>query len=538
MTQGVIKSKIYIPIEDADVERIQKYYTIDGKDEAVCNRCQYKGDDSICSCCPSTKAVINLWSIQNIKGKEYVAIPAGNLKRANKVTGIDFSTYKDLRCEAKFDYDLKFTGTLRKGEIVNDVPSANQEEIVRRWIEDKRYGFICAPPRTGKSVIAVNLCCRMGLKTLFIVHQSDLLDNFMKSFLRDTNLKQLRFDTGKELVKIIEKKKDLEDPSIQVAMITYQKFIREAAKEDIQHLLKGRFGFIIIDEAHQAGAVAYAKFLSQLDCKYRLGMSATPMRKDCMNSVLLNLIGPVTVKSNAVGLIPRVEVIETCANYKLSDMWATFLKNMSDCKERNNLIIDEVFKDLKKHKCILIPVDHIKHMKYLVQKINEKAEEDIAMEFYSQTKNRDQLVQIADSGKCKVIVAIKSMIKQGIDLKLPSMIYIQSPMSAKDNIVGAPMFYQMGNRVCTPYVGKPEPIIKVFVDPAPQSYLCFRSIYEKEIRPNTKAKEEGDRPRYTISDVARKYCANILKRIREHNYNQEKVFNPDENENENCLIKA
>ena len=68
---------------------------------------------------------------------------------------------------------------------------------------------------------------------------------------------------------------------------------------------------VIVDEAHQSGAEAYSKFLSSLDARYKLGLSATPLRKDAMNRILFNLIGPVTVKTEAVGLIPRIEVLET-----------------------------------------------------------------------------------------------------------------------------------------------------------------------------------------------------------------------------------
>jgi len=959
MAQGVIKSKIYIPLEDVkDFEALKRAYTVDGKDEVICNRCQYKHDELMCSVCPANNAIINLWGMKTINGFDYVTLPAGNLKRVTKYTGIDFSSYKDLRCEAKFDYPIKWTGKLRAGEEIDGIPTANQQEIVDTWLrEDKKYGFICAPPRTGKclcgntlvntqdgflylnefikedgvsplvkkissldgeeltefaykskaktikiktnrgyelqgtyehpvltlqrdltfawkclqdiqigdcivgkpknqkpifgtdnsvkldeaillgyflangrcniihskdldvikqvrlscknlnlefwegfkasepsqkeihilgfserlkqlgyktgalnknlgklirsssreiikatlesyfecdsssngsfiqlisasetfvnqlqvilnlgfgisgekfsvkrklrnkdreyfgvtitgvdahkfclefpkakvvrkykdrfrrdyynyqeckgkkfipfvyayfeklasetkinfgkhyfpksgykgylslsfdlyrknidmllchidkwikwnekklkdidfssyeklkrvlelsndyqiitdknfidsesdvydlqvpnshsfianglishnSVLAVNLCCQMGLKTLFVVHQSELLDNFMKSFLRDTNLKELQFDTGKELVKIIESKKDLEDPSIQVAMITYQKFIREGASQDITKFLKGKFGFVIIDEAHQAGAIAYAKFLSQLDCKYRLGISATPMRKDSLNYVLLNLIGPVTVKSNAVGMIPKVEIVETAISYDNSNVFAHFVKNMTECKERNELLVNEVFEDLKEHKCILIPVDTVKHMNCLVNMINKRAGDDIALAFYSRTMNRANIIKDIDAGKYRVVVAIKSMIKQGIDLKLPTMIYIQILMSAKDNKVGAPMFYQMGNRVCTPYTGKRQPIIKIFFDPMPISYLCFRSIYSKEILPHTKPKDGEDRPRYLISDKARKYARNVLNRIASKQYTQEKFFNPDK-ESEN-----
>lgn len=133
------------------------------------------------------------------------------MKRASEITGIDFSNYKDLRCCAPFESGLKWTGQLRHGEMVNGVPSANQEELVEKWLQPhKRYGFIQAPPRTGKSVCGVYLSCAIGYKTLFVAHQTELLENFYKSFVRDTNLLELREETGKEIVSIINSPKDYE----------------------------------------------------------------------------------------------------------------------------------------------------------------------------------------------------------------------------------------------------------------------------------------------------------------------------------------
>ena len=145
---------------------------------------------------------------------------------------------------------MKWQGKLRQGEIVNGVPSPNQQEIADKWLNDKRYGFICAPPRTGKSVLSVYIACTLGLKTLIIAHQNELLENFMKSFVRDTNLLQLREETGRDIIKIIKNTdKDFTD-DLDVALITYQKFIKEATKDrKIKDYLKGKYGLVIIDEA-------------------------------------------------------------------------------------------------------------------------------------------------------------------------------------------------------------------------------------------------------------------------------------------------
>ena len=533
MATGFIKHKIYIPEEDADLDLIERYYQFDNFDETACPKCKlYKERPSEnCEMCPAYLGKIKMWSRKNINGKNYILIPSGNIKRANQITGIDFSTYKDLRCYAPFEYPLQWTGELRHGQIVNGVPTADQVGITEKWLDPaKRYGFIRAAPRTGKSVIGVYLSCKMGLKTLFIAHQKELLENFYKSWLRDTNLEQLRAETGKEIVAIIEDSKDYNKLlELDVALCTYQKFIREDTRDElIKKYLKGRWGFVIIDEAHQAGAEAYARFLSQLDARYRLGLSATPLRKDALNLVLLNCIGPTTVKSESTGLIPRIELLETGIKEKSSYCWTKTMQKLQENKKRNELILQEVIKDLKEHECILIPVDTKKHMETLVQMINDSYGWEIAFGYHSMCKNRESILKDIDAGKYRVVVAIKSMIKQGIDLKKPTMIYIQVLMSAAPQPKGSPMAYQMLNRVCTPYLGKREPIAKVFIDNLPESYGCFMSLMTKEFGPGLKAGKNGESPKYKMSPAASKLAWEIVKRVGNRTYSQGKTpYNPD-----------
>lgn len=533
---GVIKDKVYIPEQDiTDKSLLHKYFEVNDFDERACERCSYKNDRpcDYCEACDAFGGIIKMWNTENINQKRYISIPKANMIRNYKIFGIDFSQYKDCRCVKKFETDVQWTGILREGEIVNDVPSANQVKITEEWLHPKRrYGFILAPPRTGKSVLSTNIACRIGMKTLVIAHQKELLQNFYKSWMRDTNIQQLEQQLGRKLIKIIEEPSSEIDPeeikNYEVVLINYQKFIRPETREAlIKKVIRGNFGLAIVDEAHQGGADAYGQFLNSLDCRYVLALSATPMRKDSKNQVLLQVLGPVTVKSETTGLIPRVEILETgIKSTKKYGIWAYAMKFLQQNEQRNKLILKEVVRDLQTHKCIIIPVDSKAHMTCLVDSINNHFAEPIAIGYWRGVKNRDSIFAEIDSGKYRVVVAIKGMIKQGIDLLSPSMIYVQSPMSAAKQPIGAPFFYQMGNRVATPYVGKIEPVIKVFVDGISESYGCFMSLMTKEIKPGLVAKENG-RPRYKISNEAYKYGFRMVSMISKRCYSQSGTFNPD-----------
>ena len=265
-----------------------------------------------------------------------------------------------------------------------------------------------------------------------------------------------------------------------------------------------------------------------MDARYRLGMSATPLRKDALNFVLLNLIGPTTVKSESTGLIPRIEILET--GIKLKHQYTMFVKAyqaLQKSEERNKLLLKEIIKDLNSgHKCIIIPVDSKVHMKALVDSINQHFMDDVALGYWRGVENRKGILKDIDSGKYKVIVAIKSMIKQGIDLKIPTMLYLQIGMSAAPQPIGAPMFYQMSNRVCTPFPGKIQPVVKIFVDNIPQSSGCFASLFSKEIKPGLAA-PVGGKPKYKMSQKAFDFANSIVKEIGMKHYKAAGKYNPD-----------
>ena len=89
------------------------------------------------------------------------------------------------------------------------------------------------------------------------------------------------------------------EEDLDVALVNYQKFIRkETGQERIDQLLTGRYGLMIIDEVHQSNATSFARFVKSLDTKFKLGLSATPDRKDCLeeNTKIYTNKGVMSIK--------------------------------------------------------------------------------------------------------------------------------------------------------------------------------------------------------------------------------------------------
>lgn len=254
---------------------------------------------------------------------------------------------------------------------------------------------------------------------------------------------------------------------------------------------------------HNSAAPAFARFLSELDCKYRMGLSATIIRKDSRSVLLPELLGPIVAKAKSSSLIPTIKLVETGLTAKYNyRTWVHAMQFLARNKPRTKLVLEHVERDYNNgHKCIIIPVDFKNHAFALKKELDELAEKrgwitPFAQVFHAGC-DRKKILADVDRGKIPVLIAIRSMISMGIDLSLPSMLYIVVPMSGNSE-AGAPMFYQLSHRVATWMKNKKPPVVKVFIDGLPQSSGCFRSMFWKEIYPNLEGKAKE--PRYKMLD--------------------------------------
>lgn len=242
---------------------------------------------------------------------------------------------------------------------------------------------------------------------------------------------------------------------------------------------------------------------------------------NCLELVVEEIIGPVVAVSGTTSLVPELELVETGVRFKTSNLWTYSITAMLKDQQRNKIILDHVFEDLKQHGCIIIPTDRLTHVEYLVGEINRRAREQaminsqevIAYGFSGNltSKRKQEILGFIESGQCRVLVSVRSMIKQGIDMKKPTMLYHVIPESASKE-AGSPYFYQLTNRVCTPFPGKQQPRVKMFVDAVDLTVACFKSVFGKEIIPGLKMNNHrASTPIYKLNENTRARMYEVLK---------------------------
>lgn len=520
----LISSRIFVPEDWIDPDKLSALEILK-YNENTCARCPtYKAGDRHCGdCdnCPAFLGIDQLWDKKRFKGENYIALPPGRPERIAKRLEFDISKAQDLRLEIPFKHRLKFTGELYRGQIIKGRQTVDQVAMVAGWLR-KKTGIIEVPPRGGKTVISAAAICALGLKTIIIAHEGRLLKQFRRTFRGNskrsafTNAKQLERQAGQPVVKIITKMSDF-TPDVDVALVNYQKFIRSTQSiANARKYINDHFSLMVVDEVHMGGALAYLRFIKRLNCKYRMGLTATVDRKDGQSELVKHYMGDTVAKSKVTAMIPEIELVETSVTPKYSyKSWPYAMKFLYTHKKRERMILREVFKDLRAGHKIIIPLDVVAHGQKLTDLINQQAEyrreekgekwsDETAVFYSNQIRNKADLEKILDRfdrGRHRVLVAIRSKIRMGTDLVTPTMLYAIVPMSGSPRRnehgkpIGAPMFYQLSHRVSTWMQGKRQPCLKIFIDNMPQSLGCFKSLFWQEIWPSLK----GKHPRYKMS---------------------------------------
>ena len=142
-------------------------------------------------------------------------------------------------------------------------------------------GVLCAPTAFGKTVIAAAVIARRKVSTLILVHRTELLRQWLErltAFL----------DLPKEALGVIGGGKKKPTGKIDIAVMQSL-----ARREDLAEFLDGYYGQVIVDECHHLSVFSFETILKQAKATYIMGLTATPIRRDGHQPIILMQCGPI-----------------------------------------------------------------------------------------------------------------------------------------------------------------------------------------------------------------------------------------------------
>lgn len=383
---------------------------------------------------------------------------------------------------------LTLTTSLRKGyhDLLTGEFRPGQKEVVDLIVGGDGFGQIKAPPRFGKTITMIAITAELKQKTLFLSHQIDLAEQAYKSFVKFTNLMELEYETGKQIVGIVDKWEDLN--KFDVAIMPYQKFVSGTNADEMLDHYRNRFGVVFVDESHKAKANRYSSIISSFNSRYRIGVSGTTELKGDFHLINNYTLGPVVVEGYAEQIPCTVYTVNTGVHvpYKQSKMFftnaCTYLSRNFD---RNALQMQILTAWAQQGHSIVAVTDRTDHIESIVRELKSRgitAEAFHAKRFPKSKlgkKQREECLNRIRSGETQALIAMRSMVL-GLDIPRASAFFNLQPTAHPQN------YYQEFSRVRTPFeLGDYKKTMAYIIDFVDEHHIlkaCYktrRKQYEK-----------------------------------------------------------
>ncbi|RLE78254.1 MAG: hypothetical protein DRJ44_00045 [Thermoprotei archaeon] len=194
-----------------------------------------------------------------------------------------------IREKEKIDFDLKAKFKLMP----------HQERAFKLWIQRKR-GTIAIFTRGGKSFIALKAIHELRVPTLILVTTRELAYTWRKYLVEYLGIPEARIGYLGEGKRYIT----------PITIATYNSAVKYLSE------IKDKFELLIPDEVHHVPARTFKNIALYVDALYRLGLSATPTRRDGNHELLYAIIGKLLITVDYEELIKLkvvapIEIYET-----------------------------------------------------------------------------------------------------------------------------------------------------------------------------------------------------------------------------------
>lgn len=316
--------------------------------------------------------------------------------------------------------DLEFKGSLRP----------KQREPVKAFMDTCKRGsyssqscggIVSIECGGGKTVLALNLISRLKRKAIIIVHKEFLMDQWRERIIQ--------FLPDARIGIIQQKKIQIENKDIVIAML------QSISMKNYPQKTFDDFGFAIVDECHHIGSEVFSRSLPKIGCKYMLGLSATPKRKDGLSKVFHWYLGPM-VYSSITQNVTNVEIklinfYSEQEPYSKEELTYTgkmcmpkMINNVCAYYKRTEFIVELIKEAIEENRKIILLSDRRAHLDDLFELVTQQ--EICTVGYYvGGMKNKDRKI----SETKQLMLSTFTMASEGLDVKELNTAIFASPKS-------------------------------------------------------------------------------------------------------------
>ncbi|PSL19206.1 DEAD/DEAH box helicase [Chitinophaga ginsengisoli] len=297
--------------------------------------------------------------------------------------------------------------------------------------ENKHIGVIVAPPGSGKTLIGLKIIATKQQPALIVVHRKQLMDQWAERITTFLGI------PAHEIGKIGQGKYK---PGKVVTIATIQSLARVITDKSNKELTNS-FGTILIDECHHIPAETYRNTIQQFNSFYQYGLTATPFRKYDDGKIIFIHLGEVITKidnqqvtnSPQATIIIRETSLDVPFNQK-TDRFETLSKILVHDSTRNNLILEDVIKELSSGKRVVVLTERKEHIDSLYQYLKQSYEA-VTLSGDDSIASRDAKWKLLKSGNYQVLITTGQFFGEGTDLDNATCLFLVYPFSFEGKLI-------------------------------------------------------------------------------------------------------
>lgn len=367
----------------------------------------------------------------------YSMIPIEILKNAEVVTDFATPTKVNFNCEVPlYDYQRTAVGNM--------------------WLAD--FGILQSKAGSGKTQCGIALAAMFGVKTLWLTHTTDLLNQSKQRASMYMNSKRNGTITAGK---------------INIGECITFATVQTMSKLDLDEY-RNMWDLIIVDECHRvcgtpSSMTMFYKVLNSLSARHKYGLSATVHRSDGLIKATYALLGKVVytvpdsevadkvLKVTVTPIGTGIPISRDCLGTDGMLNYTKMIGYLCDTAERNLLIINKLMENADRSTLILS--DRLEHLETLMNGLPDNMRKQSVLISGKKTKVvREQALEDMRNGKKKYLFATYTLAKEGLDIPCLEALHLTTPH--KDYAV----ITQAIGRVARKCDGKKAPITYDYVD--------------------------------------------------------------------------
>jgi len=326
--------------------------------------------------------------------------------------------------------------------------------------------LINAKPGYGKTFTGLHIAKKLGLKTLVVVHNTALRDQWEEETYKLFGFRPDIIGTGKL------------NSSTSIVISNTQTLVKHLDK------FSKEFGTLIVDEVHRTPSTIFKKIVDSSYARYKIGLSATIKRKDNKHVFIPDYFSKdIFIPDTDTALIPTITIIRTKLRLsvgkvskvgklsrKTSGGWASQLTELCDNPEYIELVSNlvDIKSNVEGHKVLCIG-DRLNFLDVCTKRVAN------SVKVTSETTNRKEIHEgfYDIPTKYNSLFGITSIYKEGISVNPLSCLVLGAPINNE------PLLEQVIGRVTRPHKGKKNPeIVDIGLDdPVGRRQLATRVNY-------------------------------------------------------------